>query len=69
MADDVDGEEEALVMWVVNDGNSEGNKKYGTDKTKKTKVDPKFGDIQLHLSQIFLQVTINQNCVCIYIQH
>ena len=35
MDDDVDGEEEALVMWVVDDGNSEGNKKYGADKTKK----------------------------------
>ena len=44
MADDEDGEEEALVMWVVDDGNSEGNKKYGAEPTKKTEVDPKFGD-------------------------
>jgi hypothetical protein len=36
MADDEDGEEEALVMWVVDDSNSEGNKKYGVEQTKKT---------------------------------
>ena len=44
MADDEDGEEEALVMWVVDDSNSEGNKKYGVEQTKKPQVDPKLGD-------------------------
>jgi hypothetical protein len=34
MADDEDGEEEALVMWVVDDGNSEGNKNMAWSKQK-----------------------------------
>jgi hypothetical protein len=34
MVNDEDGEEEALVMWVVDDSNFEGNKKYGMEQTK-----------------------------------
>ena len=38
MADDVDGEEEALMLWL-DEGNYESHKKYGMKETKNTQVE------------------------------